>query len=551
MQEKTPMQDACSSGLFASPLKLKLLKPVALAVMLSGCQTMTPDSATSSDNKQDTAQPTDTKTPDTKTITSALVETVATAPETPQIIEPVLPPDDLVQVIRNGLALDLDADNTRIRAQLRWYGNNQGYFDRVIERAGPYLHYIVSETERRGIPMEIALLPIVESAFDPFAYSYARASGLWQFMPATGRHYGLEQTWWYDGRRDVVAATDAALTYLEELNKQFNDWELALAAYNSGRGTVANSIKRNRKAGKPVDFWSLSLPRETSAYVPKLLALGKIFRDPASYNLTLNPVPNEPYFVQVDTGQQIDLARAADLAGLETEELYRLNPAFNRWATSPDGPHRLLIPIAQSSRFQSALTGLSTEDRLKWQRYEIASGDSLIRISKRFGTSVELIRDINQISGSKIVAGRTLLIPVPSAGNEDYTLTAEQRQQAKASRPREGRSKVDYTVRSGDNFWDIARNYDVTVSSLASWNSMVPKDTLRIGQKLVIWTDTAKQASNGVVRKVNYRVRNGDNLSGIASRYGIKVSDIRSWNTLDKKYLQPGDTLTLFVDVTN
>ncbi|WP_281647196.1 LysM peptidoglycan-binding domain-containing protein [Parendozoicomonas sp. Alg238-R29] len=544
MQDKTPNQDADSQGLLSCN-PLKVLKPLALAVVLSGCQTLTTHTGTEADLNN-----TDTSSIDDLASSDATASVKPVEPEVEKNITPPQPPEDLVTVIREGLALDLDADNARIRAELRWYSRNQGYFNRVMSRAEPYLYYIVTETQRRGIPMEIALLPVVESAFDPFAYSFARASGLWQFIPSTGRHYGLDQNWWYDGRRDVVAATNAALTYLEELNEQFDDWELALAAYNSGRGTVANSMKRNRKKGKPTDFWSLSLPRETSAYVPKLLAIGKIIRDPEAYNLKITSVTNKPYFEQVDIGQQIDLARAAALAEMEMDDLYRLNPAFNRWATNPDGPHRLLIPVEKADTFKQALADLAPEHRLKWQRYTITSGDSLIRIAKRFGTSVELVREINQISGFRIVAGKTLLIPVPSKDSDNYTLTAEQRRLAKSRRPVKGRNKVDYVVKRGDSFWDIARSYDVTVSKLASWNSMAPKDTLRAGQKLVIWTSSTKQSSKGVVRKVTYKVRNGDNLSVIASRYGIKVRDIRSWNTLDDKYLQPGDNLTLFVDVT-
>ncbi|MTI14653.1 LysM peptidoglycan-binding domain-containing protein [Sansalvadorimonas verongulae] len=542
MYDKTPTQDACSKGLFGH--SLKLLTPVAFAVALSGCQSLS-HVHTVEGGQQTTA--------DTSLISdtqSADPAAVANSEEVAPVVVPDLPPEDLVTVIREGLNLDLDADNPRIRAELRWYSRHQSYFNRVLKRSEPYLYYIVSEAQRRNIPMEIALLPVIESAFDPFAYSFARASGLWQFMPATGRHYGLEQNWWYDGRRDVVAATDAAYTYLEELNKQFNDWELALAAYNSGRGTVANAIKRNRKKGKPTDFWSLSLPRETSAYVPKLLAISKIVRNPEKYNIKLNTVPNEPYFKQVNIGQQIDLARAASLAEMKLDDLYRLNPAFNRWATNPDGPHTLLIPIEKADSFKESLDALPPEQRLKWQRYTISSGDSLILIAKRFSTSVDLIRDINQISGSRIVAGKTLLIPVPSKDSDNYSLTAEQRRLAKASRPVKGHNKIDYVVKSGDSFWDIAREYDVTVSKLTSWNSMTPRDTLRIGQKLVIWTTAAKQSSQGVVRKLTYRVRSGDNLSVIAYRYGVKVSDIRNWNNTLGKYLQPGDTLTLFVDVT-
>ncbi len=542
MQDKIHQKNACTRG--SCNIPPLWVTPLVLMLTLSGCQ-MSP---TDPSNKPE-------KIVNNNTVYASLTSSIdgSTELNSAEPVEPEmapLPDDSLIDVIREGLALDLDADNARIRTQLNWYAGNQLYFDRVLERAEPYLHYIVSEIERRDMPMEFALLPMVESAYDPFAYSYARAAGLWQFIPSTGRHYGLAQNWWYDGRRDVMAATNAALTYLQELHGQFNDWELALAAYNSGRGTVANAIRRNRKAQKPTNFWSLKLPKETSAYVPKMLAIGKIFRDSTKYEVTLNAIPNRPYFEQVDIGQQIDLDRAAKLAGIKTRELQLLNPAFSQWATSPDGPHTLLIPIELADNFKASLEKLPPEQRLKWQRYKIVPGDSLSHIANRFGTSVGLIRDINQISGSVITAGKTLLIPVPSGDRDNYVLTAAQRKLAKAKRSRAGRDRVNYVVQNGDSFWDIAKSYDVSVGSLASWNSMAPRDTLRVGQRLVIWKEQTEGSRKGVVRKINYQVRSGDNLSVIADRYKVEIKEIRKWNSLDNKYLQPGDSLTLFVNIT-
>ena len=206
------------------------------------------------------------------------------------------------------------------------------------------------------MPAEIALLPIVESAYDPFAYSHGRAAGLWQFVPATGKRFGLKQDWWYDGRRDILDSTAAALDYLQYLHKRFKgDWLLALAAYNSGEGTVSKAQRKNRKKGKPVGFWDLALPGETRDYVPKLIALKQLVATPSVYGIKLEGVPNRPYFAVVETAAQIDLAVAADLAGLELDKLYRLNPGFNQWATSPDGPHRLLIPVDQADMFRQAV----------------------------------------------------------------------------------------------------------------------------------------------------------------------------------------------------
>ena len=219
---------------------------------------------------------------------------------------------DLWHRLRAGFALDHDASEPRVQAQLNWYKKHPRYIDRVVDRGSRYLHYIVSEAEKRGLPTELALLPVVESAFDPFAYSHGRAAGLWQFIPSTGKYFGLTQSWWHDDRRDIIAATDAALTYLDRLATRFDgDYMLALAAYNSGGGTVSSAMRRNRKRNQPTDYWSLDLPRETRHYVPKLIALAKIFDNPQAHGIELPPLDDEPYFEIVDTGSQLDLAQAA------------------------------------------------------------------------------------------------------------------------------------------------------------------------------------------------------------------------------------------------
>ncbi|WP_426417479.1 LysM peptidoglycan-binding domain-containing protein [Aestuariirhabdus sp. LZHN29] len=486
------------------------------------------------------------------TVTGAeTIDPMQAADIEPQPVEaPVI---DLWQRTRDGFQLNLDQDNPRIKAQLRWYATHQAYLDRVAARASRYMFYIVEELEKRDMPAELALLPVVESAFDPFAYSHGRASGIWQFIPSTGRHFGLKQNWWYDGRRDIVASTDAALTYLQQLHKRFGDWELALAAYNSGGGTVAKAVRRNRSAGKAVDFWSLKLPRETRAYVPKLIALSQLIKDPAQYQVNLTPIANQPYFDIVTIDGQIDLAQAARMAQLEMKELYQLNPAFNQWATDPEGPHRLLIPVDQSAAFAEQLAQIAPEHRVQWKRYKVADGDSLIRIAGKHNTTVALIKEVNQVRGSMIRAGQTLLIPQPSANMKTYSLSAHQRTLSRQQRAVSGKQKSTYTVQSGDSFWTISRRHKVSVRELASWNNMAPGDPLKVGKTLVIWgsKSTSAQSSNpGVIRKVSYRVRNGDSLSTIASRFRVGVSQIKRWNTLDAKYLQPGQRLTLYVDVT-
>jgi membrane-bound lytic murein transglycosylase D len=283
----------------------------------------------------------------------------------------------------------LDGQNHRfVRPYIDWYAKHQAYLDRVAERARPFLYDIVQEIEARGMPMEIALLPIVESAFQPFAYSPGRAAGIWQFIPATGKHYGLKQNWWYDGRRDVPKATTAALDYLERLAKRFDgDWLLALASYNSGEGRVARAVKKNKKKGKPTDFWSLDLPKETEGYVPKLLAISAIVQNRKAHGITLTSIPDEPYLEQVDIGSQIDLALAAELAELPIETMYQLNPAYNRWATDPKGPHRLLLPIHKADAFREALTKVDKKNRVRWERHRIREGETLGHIARKFQTS--------------------------------------------------------------------------------------------------------------------------------------------------------------------
>jgi membrane-bound lytic murein transglycosylase D len=467
--------------------------------------------------------------------------------------------DDLWSRLRAGFTMDHSVDNARVQAQLDWYVRHPRYIDRVVERGSRYLHYIINETEKRGLPSELALLPVVESAFDPFAYSHGRAAGLWQFIPSTGKYFGLTQSWWHDDRRDVIAATDAALTYLERLANRFDgDYTLALAAYNSGGGTVSSAMRRNRNAGKSTDYWSLTLPTETRHYVPKLIALAKIFDDPKAYGIDLPPLKDEPYFEVVDTGSQLDLAQAAELAGVDIDEIYLLNPSYNRWATNPDGPHRLLVPKQQAEAFQTALAEFPSEQRVSWQNYKVRKGDSLNTIARKFSTTPSVIQQVNKLNSDLIRIGQQLLIPSSTKGSDAYALSQAQRLERTQERKRSG-NKVRYTVRRGDTFWDIAREHRVSVREVAAWNGMAPGDPLIPGKELVIWSKTSKPtmvASNtrgkAMVRKVGYRVRSGDSLSAIASRFSVNVRDIASWNDLNTdRYLQPGQSLVLYVDIRN
>jgi membrane-bound lytic murein transglycosylase D len=460
--------------------------------------------------------------------------------------------------LRQGMQLE-PVDNKRVQAQLKWFLEHRAYLTRVMERAAPILPFVLNELEKQNLPSELALLPIVESAYQAFAYSPGRASGLWQIIPATGRHLGLKQNWWYDGRRDIIESTRAAIRYLVSLSGQFDgDWELALASYNAGPGRIRSAIRHNKKMNRPTDFWHLTkIHRETTNYVPKFMALKELFGNPEKYNLELFPVDNKHSYAVVELDGQLDLALAADLAGITLNQLYQLNPAFNRWATAPKGPHRLLLPLDKADSFKIALQAVPPEKRINWIRHKIKPGESLGSISRRYQTTISLIKSINEIKGTQIRAGKYLMVPTATKSLKAYTMTKNARLEKIQNKNRSGTKKA-HIVRSGQSLWTISRNYGVTTAALAKWNGIAPIDTLRVGQKLIVWTKRTSEAqqislsSTGPTKAVHalrYTIRKGDSLSRIASRFNIRISDIKRWNKIGK-YIQPGQKLKLYVDIT-
>ena len=463
------------------------------------------------------------------------------------------PTDSIWPRIRAGFQIDTHLDHPWVQSELEWYSKHPEYLHRTMTRAEPFIHYILVEAEKRGLPTELVLLPIVESAYQPFAYSHGRAAGLWQFIPSTGRIYGLEQNWWYDGRRDIYASTQAALKYLQHLNKLFDgDWTLALAAYNSGSGTVQRAIRKNKKQGKPTDFWHLKLPKETRAYVPKLMALKELVESPELYEVGLRCIPDAPGFVPVDTESQIDLALAAEMAELDVDTLYSYNPAFNRWATSPEGPHRLLLPYNNAEIFKANLALFPDDQRVQWKRHKIKNGETLSHIAVKYNTTVKELRKTNNISGNNIRAGKHLLIPVASRNQSTYTLSSSQRKKALQSASKKNKTRINHIVQNGESFWTISRRYKVDMHRLAKWNGMAVRDPLRKGQKLVVWTNNTggKTKPSQTIQPIFYTVRNGDSLYRIANRYSVSVSDLHRWNQIKGKYLKPGQKLKLYVDIT-
>ncbi|EHI9240942.1 LysM peptidoglycan-binding domain-containing protein [Vibrio vulnificus] len=512
-------------------------------LLLSGCQSLQTESNTSATPETNASQAKSSQQT-AKKVKSSDKTLKNIAPE-----QPVVTPqtqEDVWQRIAMQLSLEVP-DHEKVDYYRTWYLKHPNHLKTVSQRATPFLYLITEKIEARDLPLELALLPVVESSFDPFAYSHGSAAGLWQFVPGTGKMYGLEQNFWYDGRRDVAAATDAALDYLTYLNKRFDgNWNHAIAAYNSGGGRVSSAIRKNNKLGEPTDFFSLDLPKETSGYVPKLLALADIIANQEKYGIDIPAIPNQPVLTLVDPKEQLDLAIAAQYAGLPVKELQSYNPAYNQWSTAPEGPFQLLIPVDKAEEFLAKVE----ENRgkgMKMVRYKVRSGDTLSVLAEKHNTTSEVIRTANSLNGNNIRVGQYLLIPTSQKDASAYTLSAANRL-AKTQATARGKYKLTHTVKSGESLWSIAKANKVDHQALAKWNGMGPRDTLRIGQDLVIWKESSESA---IIRTVFYKVRSGDTISGIATKFKVKSNDIVKWNALqNQKYLKPGQQLKLYVDVT-
>lgn len=481
---------------------------------------------------------------------STLLETVDTdsADETVS----ALPEDDALaledgafwQDVREGFSLTT-GPRAAVSRQIRFYTRKPGQVESVLQRGELYLAYIHAELKKRDFPGELLLLPFVESGYNPYAYSHGHAAGLWQFIPGTGKRYGLKQDWWYDGRRDIVASTNAALNYLDRLQNDFDgDWLLALAAYNAGEGTVQQAIKRNERRGRPTDFWHLDLPRETTEYVPRLLAISAIIKDPEKYDVHLEPVDDAPTFTVVDTHAQIDLAVAADLANMDTKELQQLNPGFNRWATHPEGPYRLVVPVEKSAVFKENLAVLPASQRVKWLRHKVRRGETLSHLAYRYATTIAVLRSTNGLRSNTIRTGQHLLIPVAAKNNTRYASLV-----GTPSAPATGKG-IKYRVRSGDSLWVIAHSYNVSVRELARWNHLASDALIKPGQQIIIRASSGSNLAGTTVKPIRYTVRKGDSLFLISRKFNVSIDDLKEWNALkDASYIRPGQTLKLFVDI--
>jgi membrane-bound lytic murein transglycosylase D len=412
-----------------------------------------------------------------------------------------LPDPDLWHRIRVGFALE-PLDSPLVHEHEAWYSSRPDYIKRFVGRGSLYLHYIVEQVGKRGMPMEIALLPVVESAFTPRAHSTAKASGLWQFIPSTGKNYGLTQDWWRDNRRDVVAATDAALNYLQRLHDMFGSWELALAAYNCGEGCVGRAIAYNQKRGLPTDYLSLKLPPETRNYVPKLFAVKNIVLAPTTYGIELDSVPDEPYFTTVDAPSRMDVKVAAKLAGMTEDDFLALNPAYNKPIAMPG---KIVLPIDKADDFR---TNLEAYDKplVSWTTYNAKRSESIDAIARRHGVTGAQLRAVNDQAkldkkgrlraagpilvplgkGAPVAVTRVATVSVPTASSAGSPRAAAPRTTPASVAAQAAQAARFYTVRAGDTLFSIAKRFNTAVDTLLSLNKLTARSVIQPGLKLRI-----------------------------------------------------------------
>ncbi len=384
--------------------------------------------------------------------------------------------NDLWDITRENFEFTDSYSEPRVLSEIKYYSSYPPHLLKVSAQATPFYHYILNEILDRGLPAEVAILPVIESLYDPTAYSTGKASGIWQFIPSTATYLGIEINDWYDGRRDVITSTQTALDYLESLNKRFDgDWMLTFAAYNGGGGTVSRAIRKNKEKGLPTDYWSLKLPKETTNYVPKILAISALIDNPEQYDLVLPSIANEAYFEEITINRPINLNKLASLSKVDQEDLTLLNAGFLKNITLLNGTHKLLVPIDKSEAIASNVETLEQGSPFELARHKVRSGDVLGKIAAHYGSSVKMIKELNNMSSSRIRIGKTLLIPMLDASNSNTQLLASNSKKHKV-----------YKINNGDTFWGLARRHNTSVTKLLTANGLSKNTTLRIGSSIKI-----------------------------------------------------------------
>lgn len=471
--------------------------------------------------------------------------------------------DNLWYEIKDNFKLEHYENNPNVQVQLNWFMHNQAYLDRTARRAAPYMYYIYQQVKTRHLPSELVLLPIIESAYNPFVSSSAGAAGLWQLEPGTARNFGARTDWWYDGRRDINASTKAALDYFSYLQNLFNgNWLLAIAAYNTGEGNVASAIRRNAHAGISTDFWSLPVAAETRSYVPRLLALAIIVQNPERYHIQLPPISNSPYLGEVEVSSQITLEKSANLAGVSLNELKTLNPGYKRNTLDPNRPYRIFLPVDRVNFFRENLLRANSVNNNNglWGRYKIQTGDTWKKLAKQFHTPVTLLQSINKMPDALPTAGQILLIPeneynegaiaAATTQSSDNTNNMNSTQLSSASSTASSTvmnsapAMATTTATETDSDSDSDTNSDAAskigtpdLTDAANLDKSAMQDYER---------QNAAQEESAHAMKIIHTVKHGETLARIATHYKVAIEDLARWNHLSThSSLHPGKKLTI------
>ena len=445
-------------------------------------------------------------------------------------VAPAQPSEDLWVRIRKGFAM-APADSRRTEQFIAFFASKPEYIARMTERSQKYLYYIVQAIDERNMPMELALLPFIESAFNPEASSRAKAAGMWQFMPATGRHFDLKQNVFRDERRDVLESTEAALDYLQSLYDMFGDWHLALAAYNWGQGNVKKAIRRNKARNKDTEYTDLRMPRETRSYVPQLMAFKAIVLDPQRYGIDLPAVPDHPFFDVVEITRDIDVKLAAELANISEAEFKSLNPSLQRPVILAAGLPRILLPWENAALFEANLEAHQGQ-LATWTAWRVPKTASTRQLAKMLGMPESELRAVNDIPKQRrVTAGSVLLVKRTKSLDKDAS--AKLADTAQISLRREVRYKrTTLQFKAGETVAQVAKRYRISAKSLAKLNKLSVNTRLSSSNRLIAWLPVK---SNSQSSGKSIRVRRGDTLSGIAKRYGVSLRALMRTNNLDSR----------------
>ncbi len=444
--------------------------------------------------------------------------------------------------IRSGMQLSSARYQDEVRKRIYWYQKHKHYLIESMRNSAPYIQYIYAQTKKYHMPAEAALIPLVESDYNPYSYSKVGAVGLWQMMPGTASGMGLKINWWYDGRRNIIASTNAALHYLRYLNKFFkNNWLLAMAAYDCGEGRVQRALRYNIRHHRSFDFWNLPLPGETQSYIPKLLAIKEIVSHPSRYGFKLPPISSDEYVTKVNVGSQIDLSEAAKLADVDLQIMRDLNPGFRRWATDPDGPYTLLIPLSKSDIFKKRLSLLPKSKRVTWRHYTVHSGDTLIGIAHKFKTFANIVKRVNGLKNNTLHVGQNLLIPVAYHGSVNSKVVQQKAAIAESKIP--GPKRKFYTTEPGDTLWSISAKFNVTVRQIRFWNNLGYHQPLRPGNELILWLPKSHHKFKSDT--ITYVVKPGDTLGGIAQRFNSSLKNIHKANAIKHDIIHVGQKIVV------